>query len=488
MIKIIKMNGKQAPKNASTTAARQRRRKAKRTKQPIQQPSKKVVVDTAVKRIAVATPTKKAAVARIKTVQQDRTLARKATLSRESLHFFTSATDPMHDSSIKLSGWPDRNIELSVVRKVPQTAVLSYPVGNTVNFPPGGTFDIHLVLHPWLQLIDMREEIRSNNVIDYTSAASQSFIGGLQAYATQPGADFVYGSNNPTTGTAPLIGELLLDPKYSIGVGRVVGIGIEIVNTTATLYKNGQIFCWRAPEPVVHPTTWNYRTPGGAETDVFSMTAQVFRYPPANTAQAQLYTGTVDWEAMHGAYMVGTFTDFENPAQMVGYTEPILLAVDSAEDMTYVPGDNTTVNETQAWVPTPILSPTLSGVYSAPGCKLYPYNQMGMILTGLTAQSTFTMKLVVYYESFPSLAEPEILLLANPSAKYDPRVLEMLSRVMRSLPVAVPSKENAEGDWWDRVLEALQVVSPAALSLFGGEVLAPGAVAALQGLRNYRNG
>jgi hypothetical protein len=239
-------------------------------------PSVKGVATT---KTVLAAPTKRMAVTQIRQQQASSIAKRKIHLKKRSLDFFTSATDPMHDNAIRLQGWPDRNIELSVVRKIPQVVSVGFPIGNS-NFEPSpgvkSNYDLHIILQPWLQRMDMKEQQRSGNTIRVNTIGSQSYIGGLQAYATLPGTDFSYGSNNPVSGTVPLLAEMQLAPNVTQGVGRVVGIGIELVNTTAQLYINGQVYCWRAPEPMLSPTTWNYTTvESGHQTDSFSASAQV---------------------------------------------------------------------------------------------------------------------------------------------------------------------------------------------------------------------
>jgi len=212
-------------------------------------------------------------------------------------------------------------------------------------------------------------------------------------------------------------------------------------------------------------------------------------------AEAQLYTGTESWEAKHGSYMVGTFTDFENRAKMVSYAQPMLLRAEEVEDSTYnLPGDGTAVidppivNESEIWVPNYIGGIINTTYYGHPGNKIYPINSMGMIFTGLAKEASLTMKMTYYYESLPSLAQPEILTLARPTTRYDALVLKLLAEAMRSLPVAVMSKENAEGDWWDRVLQAVQMVAPGVMAMIpGGEILSPGVFAAITSLRSFRN-
>lgn len=443
--------------------------------------------------IRIGAPTKKMGVVQIRQVQQQKVMKRTFNMGAKAGAFFTSATDPMHDSSVANTGWPDRNIELSVVRKIRQTMSLTRPAITNPHFADGDGWDCHVIFNPWLNSMTFGQHDRVNNTLIEASNIATAHIGGLQAYGAPIGSTFVYGSDDPASGNFPIINSLQLDAEMSQGVGRVVGLGIEATNTSAQLFQQGHVYCWRAPEPALQPATYSYeRAPDSPSPAIpvasFPFTGQVYRYPPGNVAQAQYYTGTADWKAVEGAYMVGTFHDFENPAQMVNYTQPMLIDVINGEDKTYNEPGTFGSNTSSVWVPTTVSGGTAHPTYHGhPGTKIYPLNQMGMIFSGLGYESTLDVELVIYYESFPSLAQASILTLANPSTPYNERVLKLLAAVMRSMPVATMQKNNASGDWWDKILEALQFVAPGVLTAFGGEILAPGAFSALTAIRSYRN-
>jgi len=449
-------------------------------------------VNTQAKKIAIKAPTAQMAVVQIRQREQVKAQAKKRNLPRDSINFFTSAIDPMHDTRITFCGWPDKNIEQSVIRQIPQSFELAMPVANP-NFAAATVWDCHINLQPWMNQVLFHERERVNNNIFVTSGNTCD-IGGLQAYATLPGGDFTYGAENTlATGTVPLIGSLGIKESVSVGVGRLCGIGVEVINSTAPLYQSGLVYCWRAPEPVSDPQTWYQSASSGTTPNIVylqnAFTGQVFRHPPRNIAEAQLYTGVESWHAKEGSYMVGTFNDFDNEPKMVSYEQPIIINSQDVEDHTYSILDTLPVpNETAVWVPDAIQSLSVPGQFGLPGMKVYPINEMGMIFVGLTKETTLTMKLTYYYESFPSLAQTDILTLAKPSTRYDPLVLKLLAETMRTLPVAVMSKENAEGDWWDRVLEAVQIIAPGVMAMIpGGEVLAPGVLSAITSLRSFRN-
>jgi len=444
------------------------------------------------KAIALRAPTRQMAVTQIRQREQAKAQAKKRNLPKDSVNFFTSAIDPMHDTTISLAGWPDRNIELSVIRKMPQSVELAMPDGTAnPNFATTENWDCHINLQPFLNALQFHESDRVNNN-SYVTSGDTTVIGGLMAYATNHGVDFTYGTENGPTGTVPRIGALEIDEEISVGVGRIIGLGIEVINMTAPLYKSGLCYLWRAPEPNNDPETWYQTASSGTTPNIVylqnAFSAQILRHPPRNIAEAQLYTGTASWEAQEGGYMVATFHDFENPARMVSYEQPIIINAQDIEDHTYTALGGGTPNETKVWIPDAIAGVDTPTQFGLPANRIYPLNQMGMIFVGLTKQSALTLRMTYYYESFPSLAQTAILTLARPSTRYDSLVLDLLAKTMRTLPVAVKCKENAEGDWWDRVLQAVQLVAPGIMAMIpGGEMFSPGAFAAVTALRKFRN-
>jgi len=201
-------------------------------------------VNTQAKKIAIKAPTAQMAVVQIRQREQVKAQAKKRNLPRDSINFFTSAIDPMHDTRITFCGWPDKNIEQSVIRQIPQSFELAMPVANP-NFAAATVWDCHINLQPWMNQVLFHERERVNNNIFVTSGNTCD-IGGLQAYATLPGGDFTYGAENTlATGTVPLIGSLGIKESVSVGVGRLCGIGVEVINSTAPLYQSGLVYCWR---------------------------------------------------------------------------------------------------------------------------------------------------------------------------------------------------------------------------------------------------
>jgi len=395
--------------------------------------------------------------------------------------FLTQALDPMHDTpNSNKAGWPDKVTSSSVVRALKLRVPLVKPAGNS-NIPD--KWDCHIIVNPWMNRLGMEKRARVNNVMDYSPTGDIIPIGGVQAYACSPGTPFTYGDGNLPGSDIPEIAHLEIPTTHSVGEGRLIGCGIEVLNETSLLYVDGDLVAWRAPEPNVQQGLF-YKADQSAEPTVYPLdpkTVQFYRYPPATPSQALTYDASEEWKAKDGAYMVCTFNDFENPAMLVGYTSPALISNETAEDITTTYQDVATLNKTDIWTAATIhaLAGELQPVDVMPGTKLYPINQCGFILSGLNAQSELMLKFNFTYETFPSIAQLEILDLAKPSSPYDPVALEYLSRVTARMPVAVLASKNASGDWWREVLKMLSAVAPSVGALLGQPALGLAAGAGL---------
>jgi hypothetical protein len=257
--------------------------------------------------------------------------------------------------------------------------------------------------------------------------------------------------------SAPIAVVDLTDPSYMSGPSRIIGMGWEVNNTTSELNKQGMVTVYRLPEPRMISQEF-------AVVGIGSSTGQVFRPPVSTTQSAMLISGTRQWPAKEGCYVVAPFVGQDNPPLQPDYVQPIIQQVETVEatvSMTSI-NQGLIANNTS-----PVLVPfhmnNGSGITSEQCCKICPLHQTGAIFTGLSLQTTLTLQVNFYVESFPGLAEKSILVLATPSAEYDPRALELFSHCLRTLPVGVPAGMNGNGDWFaDAVLSLASVAEPIA--------------------------
>lgn len=394
-------------------------------------------------------------------------------LSETGKDFLVAAVDPMHDTQLKnLEGWPDVETSGSIVRCIKQSVPISTKFANTNNF------DCMVYLWPWLTNIGFTLHTRTNNFLDAPGVSSSHLFGGVQVWQTQ--TDFTdIGSANQY-----LAGSVTLDPVYSPGATRVIGLGIEVVNTTSELYKQGQCTVFRLSQS--HSTSSTFTQQGmGTSWSNFTMDGAFMRRPPQSLKEAMLIPGSRTWEAKDGAYVVAPFVGQDNPPCMVDYVQPIIYASTSGEDVVQTGTPATWANTSNLYAPEFFTINTNNPGVLVP-FRIYDLHSPGVYFSGLSAQTTLTLTVNIYLESFPTPAEPDVLVLATPSAEYDPVALELFSRALGSLPVGVPAGMNGLGDWFaGAVADMAKVASPIATATLGP--MAGAAVNAVGGLANaYR--
>lgn len=390
-----------------------------------------------------------------------------------------AALDPFHDSQLdNLEGWPDMECGASVVRCVKKSMQVAVPTELA-----GQTWDCHIDMHPFLMVGEASpldpvphgywETVSSiNNRINVNPPANTVAlckVGGLQIVGTKAGRDCEYVNITAAGSENILIGNIELDKEYTMGSGRLIGVGFEVHNTTAELYKQGSCTVYRMQAENRDLVTYQVVGAAGAGNAfplIGSVSAQELRRPPQSQAAAILLQGSRQWEAAEGCYVVSAFTSEENPA--IGITEAIPVMIQDDETERIEGGSSGTVNlymprvkEVQAswaglaapyqnfWVPTyyPI--------------RVHNIHQSGAKFTGLSPQTTLTVNVNYFYESFPGPSDMGILVLAKPSCKYDPCVMELYSRLIQELPVGVPVAENGLGDWFlDAASKAAKYLGP----------------------------
>lgn len=352
----------------------------------------------------------------------------------------------MHDLQLKeLCGWPDLESAASIVRCIKQSLPVSSPFG------AGVTWDCHIVQFQSMDDHSMQRVTRTapdgNNIITTLNAGTITGGSGLCVYGTLSGValDLV---------TSTFIGKISLAQNYNDGATRLLSTGFEVQNTTAPLNKQGQCTVYRLNQPKAHGATFQH-FPGGVAGTAF--TGSMLRRPPASIAEAMLIPGSRVWKAEDGCYCVTGFLGQDNPPMNPDYNQPVYNVTSNVEDRT------DTNNVTDLLIPVPVNT----GVRMRfDATKLYPIHMSGAIFSGLSAETTLTLFSNTYIESFPGPAEADILVLATPSAVYDPVALEILSQAMSRLPVGVPAQMNAFGDWFMNAIESVSnFVTPVALAL-----------------------
>jgi len=398
----------------------------------------------------------------------------RSTLSENGKTAIIVACDPFHDDQIKgMQGWPDAETAPSVVRCIKSAiAVTARSGGGAALTDP---WDMHITLWPFLNpQLFIEADDRRNNILNASStslAGDSGYVGGLQVQrVTTVGGDVDYFG---IPGGTDHLGLVTLDPSFQQGVHRVVGIGYEVHDITAELYRQGDV--------TVYQQTQMPRDPGGftvINTHNFApsvvdasmeFTGTMFRHPPKNTAQAILMPGAKTWPAAKGVYQVGHFHSAENPSYATDYNVPVIYDSPYAYDA--INASQEEPNETPLHVggcngsdDTNLVLGAATLIrrrYIAAPQHIYPYHNCGAIFSGLNPLASFKIVMNVYVETFPGIDESSLLPLATPSCSYDPMALEVISHCMGTLPIAVPVGENPLGEWFaSAVQSAADFLSP----------------------------
>jgi hypothetical protein len=353
--------------------------------------------------------------------------------------WLVAALDPFHDTQLKeLQGWPDVETGASVVRCIKASYQLSRPSGLTTD-----NWDCHVIMWPFHAEMDFSiTTARRDNLISCTSTNPRYHFGGIQACAIEAGQPLQM-SNLHTIATSSL------DQTYTSGAGRLVGVGFEVTNTTAPNFRSGTCYTYRMMENAEEPSEFSMRDTahlGGAVIVNGNFTGQPIRMPPIDVATAMLIPGTRSWAAEFGCYVIGAFHSVENKATAASYVEPLIMYDDQQE---------TPITNTESFFfPTPTYNGVVhSDLASFPALKIDPIHQGGAIFTGLSKETSLTLNVIRYYESFPGPEQEDILVMATPSAEFDPQALSVYSHALSIMPVGVQVGENGLGDWFAGVIK-----------------------------------
>lgn len=374
-------------------------------------------------------------------------LQAKGALTESGRNWFTVATDPFHDTAVRATGWPDVESGPSVVRVITRSITVSKPV--TL---PAGNWDCHIIQWPWLNVstfgtVDALQ--RYNNV--YCTPTPAPDMGGLEVFGTQTGSSVDLSANGAFARITP--GDTFLE-----GVTRLIGAGFEVSNTTAELYKQGSVTIWRQDTSKRAQSSYTAITSTVAPGIGTSVSAQEFVYPPLNIDDALLLFGSKQWEAKDGCYVPLAFIGQDNPPETSNYVQPFLI---SSESSFSSPNDTAMI--------TPAALNNFGGVYCYPLQHIYPVHLSGAIFTGLSEQTSLTIRVKYYIETFPTTEQQDLVPLAQPSAQYDPVALELYSHCLKHLPLGVPVGMNPLGEWFAEVIsEAASFLAPVVAAIAPG--------------------
>jgi len=369
-------------------------------------------------------------------------LTSNALLTQDGKEWLTLALDPFHDYNHQVSGYPDADASQTVVSCYQYQADVSAPVG------VAGNWDAHIYNAP--QCLSMYADVLALDA-NWTKSTQANpavtWLTGPLTIASGPAGAFLAPAIPAQANVATRAVPSVAIHDLGSGVSRVIGIGYEVTNTTAPLYRQGALTAYRMPQL---GNRFQMVTTNAAGTQAGVATGEMWRQIPSSVDQANVLKGTRTWEAADGAYVTCLQNSVHNPLSQLEAAQ-IMYCPNSS------PGAAVTVSASQyQTVPGTTAAPAMSGLAFNPN-KQMPFDVSGLFLTGLSNQTTLTVKLRVYVERAPTWQEPALAVLASPSAAYDVHALALYAQAANMLPPAVKVGENAHGDWWRSVLKVLSV-------------------------------
>ena len=346
--------------------------------------------------------------------------------------------DPFKDLPVACEGFPDTNMNNSVIAVVKSSKTIATTSGTN-------TWDVSI--------------FTDTSSVSSNLYATNSALGSCFQHAAQSATVTLRGgivirqdvSGNALTQAKTTANVPLLDAYFQNRNSRVIAQGFEVHNNTADLYKQGSVCTWRT---CADPTAFVSTLIEDDGTTACIPTALMTIKPPdvpLTLAECMLLPGSTQWDAEKGVYVVPVMISEEN--------EPVALN----PILTYVTDSSgefiNQINTTGA-------AKKISSNGKACPCV---FSMSGAMFTGLSPQTILTLNTVFIIEEFPDKDDQDLNTLARPSAPFDPRVLAIYSKIAKRLPTGVEVRLNGLGDWVAGIAsfisEAAKYVGPVASTI-----------------------
>jgi len=339
-----------------------------------------------------------------------------------SIQWMEAALDPFPDEERVIAGYPDMVTGKSIVQAFKQKVTVSAP--GTVNWDCQISFDGFFDAAPVNSTT-----FSANTALQTTQSATSYNLGGINVRTATAGTPLYV----PTT-----VNAFCMDPVVSTTIPyRVIAMGLEIWNTTAPLYRQGNVVCWRQPRKVNDFGIIACATSAPLYADT---KAYYYQKVPENATDALLLGGSKTWAAEKGCYCVGTLASSEIKIHGNSFVENYTALYAFSNSVNYF---------------TPMV---LAGTYpyALGNITDSSFNQFGAYFTGLSKETTLDVTWHYIIERFPRATDTDLVTMASNSCPYDPKALEIYSRTAWHLPVGVWVEENGLGDWICEVADVLQ--------------------------------
>lgn len=261
------------------------------------------------------------------------------------------------------------------------------------------------------------------------------------------------GNNYPDfTVNGPYATAQLVNVLAPNSMTRLCGAGMEAINTSASLYRGGMGYAYRLPSNYANLTRLS---PSSGVTSVSQWENVQLACPIFNPDFFTNLNTTYMGPAHNGICAISLPSTSENKPTMFG---PHAYQVSNYN--------------------------TLNCYYSVTSsAPTWDWTTCGIVVTGLTPQSTFTIKCKAYLENLPLAIDDFTSSLTSPCVPYSPLLRELVSQVLHHMPAGFDYSENPFGEWMSKVLDGISNVLPIigdALPFPGSGAIARGISAAAQ--------
>lgn len=351
-------------------------------------------------------------------------------------HWMSHALDPFKDITTPMDGYPDSIASPSVVEVIRDSIIVSAP--GVVNW------DTNIFLDQAYLSTDLYSASVGLNRNSYNAGgqgATPYKRGGLIVRSAAAGVTL----NIDQTINAQCLSmkaDVFGSTSSNTGEGRVIAIGMEIHNTTAPLNKQGSVVCWKDDQPLDERVmTAQYDNGISAQSPTAYHTVRM-NAPPATASEALDLTGSVEWKASEGAYIIPHLMEPINPPKKLSNMMLVDAATTNYTNLLVVTGAFRNISLANTDVNIPL-----------------PWTMTGAFFQGLSPESTLKVDLTYYVEVFPDKANV-LRRLATPSPGPDPIAMRLYAAVLAKLPVAVPVKDNFLGALIAGIAAIAKIVIP----------------------------
>lgn len=378
-------------------------------------------------------------------------------MSTEARAWLEAALDPFHDYQLAhVAGFPDVYSQPSVVQLITKNLTISKPAALTAPWDAN-------VFYTGLSTLGHSPMVSStsNDLVQYNHAAipatASSSVSSVAVMCANSG-----GQMN------------LADAYYHIGdvndtdiPYRVVASGMEIHNDTAPINKQGSLTVGILEPFARDVASVPYFDTNASPYSTVDVQSDRLRGIPTSSTSLRSVPSARTWAAKDGCYIVPRMMD-QATMSLKNRRDATLTFITPAGVETAFhsfPGGVTPVTGADSKYRPVFNSPIVTG-----------FTPMMISLTGLSAETTFTITLKTIVEMYPP---PTHVLapMATPSCPFSPNALSAYSAISSSAPYAVPVGENAAGDFFRKVISAAKYVVP--LISTGINTFIPGAGTAL---------